>query len=173
MNKTGTQEQNLLFQTMATILSSRDLSNLRWIKVISDDSGWAYTRDRISKMEPSFDCNGATIFPLGFRNENATKVEFADQIALIQKGKLTHIVEAIDRQPCQDGGWYNRICRIIWWRPEIDNWKKLPPQKELLGFNPTLMDGNPHKIETLSKFGERWNNNGCMEGFRSFLETRL
>ena len=169
----GTQRQGLLFQTMATSAANRNSSKLKWIKVISDDSDWAYTRDRLQKMPQSFDCNGVTVFPLGFRTEKAAKIESGDQLALIQRGKLTHIVEVLDDQPYQGGGWYHRVCLILWWNPETDSWKELPPQRELLGFNPTLMDGEIHSIETLKRFGERWNDNGRMEGFRAFLEARL
>ena len=169
----GIQGQDLLFQTMVTRPASRNLSKLKWVKVIRDHSDWAYTRDRIKEMPQSFDCNGATVFPLGFRTEKAAKLESADQLALIQNGKLTHVVEVMDRQPYQDGGWYHRVCRIIWWKPETDDWQNLPPQRELLGFDPTLMDGEIHTIETLRRFRERWDNNGRMEGFRAFLEARL
>ena len=158
---------------MVISLVSRDLSKLKWIKVISDDSGWAYTRARLKEMPQSFDCNDVTVFPLGFRTEKSVKIESGDQLALIQKGKLTHVVEVMDRQPCQGGGWYHRVCRILWWNPETNDWKKLRPQRELLGFDPTLMDGEIHTIETLKRFGERWNDNGGMEGFRAFLEARL
>jgi hypothetical protein len=158
---------------MATSLTNRDLSKLKWIKVISDDSGWAYTRDRLKVMPQSFDYNDVTVFPLGFRTEKAAKIESGDQLALIQKGKLTHVVEVMDRQPYQGGGWYHRVCHILWWNPETDDWKNLRPQRELLGFDPTLMDGEIHTIETLKKFGERWNDNGHMEGFRAFLEAHL
>ena len=150
-----------------------DLSNLKWIKVIHDPSGWAYTRKRIKEMSEGVDCNDVTVFPLGFTNNKASTVAFSDQLALIQRGKLTHVVEVMDRQPYQGGGWYHRMCRILWWKPEIDDWKNLPPQKELLGFDPSLGDGKPHALENLSHFRERWNENGSTAGFKAFLEARL
>ena len=158
---------------MATSLANRNLSKLKWIKVISDDSGWAYTRDRLKEMPQGFDCNGVTVFPLGFRTEKAAKIESGDQLALIQKGKLTHIVEVIDRQLYKGGGWYHRVCRVLWWEPKVNDWQNLRPQKELLGFDPALQDGDPHAIETLKRFGDRWNENGDVAGFRDFLEARL
>ena len=153
--------------------TSHDFSKLKWIKVISDCSGWAYTRDRIAAMPQGFDCNGVTVFPVGFRTAKADRVESADQLALIQKGKLTHVVEVIDCQPYQNGGWYHRVCRILWWDPEHNDWQKLRPQKELLGFDPALRDGDIHTIEGLKRFKERWNSNNCMEEFRAFLEVHL
>jgi len=110
---------------------------------------------------------------LGFRTEKAAKIESGEQLALIQKGKLTHVVEVMDCQPYQGGGWYHRVCSIIWWKPEVDNWQSLRPQREFLGFDPALQDGEPHAIEDLKRFYERWNENGSMAGFRAFLGARL
>ena len=158
---------------MTISLTGLDLSKLKWIKVISDRSGWAYTRNRIEKMPQSFDCNGVTVFPLGFRTAKANQLELGEQIALIQRGKLTHIIEIMDKQPYQEGGWHHRVCRILWWEPENDNWQALRPQKELLGFDPALQDGEIHTIENLKRFDERWKNNKRMEGFRAFLKASL
>ena len=150
-----------------------DLSKLKWVKVIHDPSGWAYTRDRIKAMPNAVDFNHVSIFPLGFRTDKANQIEAADQIALIQNGKLTHIVELLDCEAYESGGWYHRICRVLWWRPDLEDWGNLRPQSELLGFDPMLMDGDPHLIENLKRFGERWNDNGKMAGFRAYLGERL
>ena len=154
-------------------MSHIDLSKLKWVKVIHDPSGWAYTRDRIKGMPNAVDFNHVTIFPLGFRTDKANQIEAADQIALIQNGKLTHIVELLDCEAYEEGGWYHRICRILWWRPELEDWGSLPPQSQLLGFDPMLMDGDPHLIENLKRFGERLSDNGKMAGFRAYLAERL
>ncbi len=150
-----------------------NLSQLKWVKVIHDPAGWAYTRDRLKEMPNTVDYNGATVFPLGFRDDKAKLPEALEQMALIQNGKLTHIVEIIDETPYEGGGWYHRMCRIVWWQPEIDNWDKLPHQDKLLGFSPSLMNGKPHIIENLKNFRERWNENGQMEGFLSYLRAHL
>jgi hypothetical protein len=164
---------------MSVALTNRlNLSNLKWVKVIHDPAGWAYTRDRLQKMSTEMpdkvvDYNGATVFPLGFHDDKAKLPEALDKMALIQNGRLTHIVEIIDDKPYEGGDWYHRMCRIVWWQPEIDSWDKLPHQKELLGFSPSLQNGNPYIIEKLKHFGERWNENGQMEGFLSYLRVRL
>ena len=154
-------------------MSHIDLSKLKWVKVIHDPSGWAYSRDRIKEMPNAIDFNYVTIFPLGFRTDKANQIEAADQITLIQNGKLTHIVELLDCEAYEEGGWYHRICRVLWWQPDLEDWSSLHPQSQLLGFDPMLMDGDPHLIENLKRFGERWNNNGNMTGFRGYLAERL
>ena len=73
----------------------------------------------------------------------------------------------------EGGGWHHRMCRIVWWKPEVTNWKTLPPQLDLLGFSPSLMDGNPHMISNLTNFKSRWAENGELSGFRAYLESRL
>lgn len=165
---------------MSVTLTNRlNLSNLKWVKVVHDPTGWAYTRDRLQKMSTEMpnkvvDYNGATVFPLGFRDDKAKKQpEALEKMALIQNGRLTHIVEIIDEKVYKDGDWYHRMCRIVWWQPELDNWDKLPHQKELLGFSPSLLDGKPHMLEKLKNFGDRWNENGKMEGFLSYLREKL
>ena len=150
-----------------------DLSRLSWIKVVHDPSGWAYTRDRLKEMPHTIDFNHVTVFPLGFRTDKAHKLVAADQVALIQHGKLTHIVEILDSEFYEEGDWYHRLCRILWWQPEMADWSQLQAQSELLGFDPALQDGDPHLIETLKRFGERWNDNGKMAGFRSFLAAKV
>ncbi|WP_346294477.1 hypothetical protein, partial [Sphaerothrix gracilis] len=150
-----------------------DLSHLSWVKVIYDPSGWAYTRDRLKEMPQTIDFNHVTVFPLGFRTDKAYKLATTDQVALIQNGKLTHIVEILDSEPYEEGNWYNRLCRVLWWQPEVTDWSALPAQSELLGFDPALQDGDPHLIESLKRFGKRWSDNGKMAGFRAYLAERL
>lgn len=150
-----------------------NLSKLKWVKVIHDPNGWAYTRKRLKELPNTVDYNGITIFPLGFRTDKATKLENGDLAALIQNGKLTHIVEILDNTPYQAGDWYNRMCRILWWKPDLENWSDLESQSHFFGFDPTLMDGAPHLIENLKRFNERWDKNGKMEGFRAYLAEHL
>lgn len=158
-----------------------DLTNLKWIKVIHDPGRWAYTQKHIEDMSRKIDHrvinhNDVTIFPLGFRNDKAEKIQAADQVALIQKGKLTHLVEILDCEPYPDESgcdWCHRFCRVLWWQPNQADWSELPSQKDLLGFDPALQDGNPHLIEDLKRFDERWNDNGKMAGFRAFLSEQL
>lgn len=152
-----------------------DLTNLKWIKVIRDPDKWAYTQEHLEQMSHVINYNHVTIFPLGFRNDKASKLEAADQVTLIQNGKLTHLVEILDCEPYQgnDCDWFHRFCRVLWWQPLLSDWNKLPSQEELLGFEPALQDGDPHLIKDLTRFGKRWNDNGKMAGFRAFISEQL
>lgn len=160
-------------------VSRLDLSKLKWLKVVSDPTGWAYDSERIQEMSRSVDYNrvinynGVTVFPLGFRTNRAEMIKVADQMGLIQKGKLTHLIEILDCQSYEENGWHHRMCRILWWQPEVSNWQNLRPQRDLLGFNPTLGDGKPHAIENLRRFLERWRDNGGIENFRDHLTSHL
>jgi hypothetical protein len=151
-----------------------DLTSLRWIKVVTDDdvTEWAYTRERLKKMENVIDKNEVTIFPLGFRDDTSYNPEINSLIALIQKGKLTHIVKVLDNSPYKTEDWFHRIVRVIWWKP-IMKWENLPPQSELLGFDPTLMDGKPHLLTNLKRYDERWETAGGLDGFKDFLIKSL
>ena len=146
-----------------------DLTSLCWIKVVTDDdiAEWAYTRERLEKMKNVIDKNEVTIFPLGFRDDTAYNPEIKSLIALIQKGKLTHIVEVLDKSPYKTENWFHRIVRVIWWKPDM-KWEELPPQSELLGFDPALMDGKPHLLANLKRYGERWGTAEGLDGLRNF-----
>jgi hypothetical protein len=161
-----------VFVMPVSLTNRLNLSKLKWVKVVHDPAGWAYARDRLKSMPNTVDYNDATVFPLGFHDDRAKLPEVLDKMALIQKGSLTHIVEIIDEKPYEDGDWYNRMCRIVWWQPETKDWNELE-QEKFLGFSPSLMDGRPHIIENLSNFGKRWNQNGKMEGFLSHLRENL
>jgi hypothetical protein len=151
-----------------------DLSNLCWIKVITDGdrSEWAYTRQHLKDINNVIDVNGVTVFPLGFRDASASKPEQKDLIALIQKGKLTHIVEVLDQNPYFEGDWFHRFIKVVWWLPDED-WQNLLPQSEFLGFDPTLMDGKPHLITELRRYRERWKVDGSFEEFLQHLTEKL
>lgn len=149
-----------------------DLSSVNWIKVIAPDGGigYAYTRKHLESIGKNvLDYNGVTVFPLGFRNKNASSPKLGEAIVLIQKGKLTHIVEVLDEVPYQEGEWHFRLVKIIWWQPEID-WVNLPPQSNFLGFDPSLMDGNPNEVRGNKRFKEKWND---LEEFRQHLSKNL
>ncbi|MBE9078333.1 hypothetical protein IQ241_13695 [Romeria aff. gracilis LEGE 07310] len=149
------------------------LSKLKWIKAVRDPNGWAYTRDRFQDSPHTIDHNYVTIFPLDFATNKAEMIEAADQIALVQNGKLTHLVEILDCEPYEGKQGFHRLCRVLWWRPDIADWTALPPQQDLLGFEPALPDDEAHQIDTLSGFAARWGENGRLAGFQSFFAERL
>lgn len=155
-----------------------DLSSLNWIKVITDDdkSKWAYTRLRLKEeLEHVIDFNDVAIFPLGFKKkyeESCRDIKQGDFIALIQKGKLTHIVEILDKIPYGDNEWLHRLARIHWWKPESE-WSSLVPQSELLGFDPCLMNGRPQRIVLLKRYIEFSKNDDSFEDFIQNLSEKL
>lgn len=152
-----------------------DLSLLKWIKVVtdSDKTKWAYTRQRIREMDNVVDENGVTIFPLGFKCDNADKPEEGSIIALTQRAKLTHIVEVLDQKSYNKDAWCHRFVKVLWWNPELE-WDKLPHKSVYFGFDPILMDGAPHLIENLSGYKERWNEEaGGFEAFKQYLLKNL
>ena len=150
------------------------LSSLSWIKVITDEdcNKWAYTRQRLKELDNCIDANEFTIFPLGFKDETACKPERENLIALIQKGKLTHIVEVLDEDPYTTTDWFFRFVRVWWWKPTLE-WEYLPSQSDLLGFDPGIRDGKPHLIVNLNRYRERWENDGKFEGFKQYLTKNL
>ena len=153
-----------------------DLSTLRWVKVITDDdkSEWAYTRDRLKAMhrDKVIDMNEVTIFPLAFRDQKASEPDQGSLITLIQRGKLTHLVEVLDKTPYSENNWFHRLVKVIWWQPNL-TWENLPPQSQVLGFDPTLMDGKPHLLCNLKKYRERWENDGGIEAFKLHFANQI
>ncbi|UBF28626.1 hypothetical protein K9N68_12530 [Kovacikia minuta CCNUW1] len=151
-----------------------NLSKLRWIKVIRDLDKWAYTPAHLSKMSHYvLDQNGVTIFPLGFRREPAKNIEAEDEMALIQNGKLTHIVQILDNDYYSGGDWFHRLVKVIWWKPDLKNWEEILPQSDFLGFDPALQDGDPHEIINLKRFREKWDSSGGLEGFQNYIAEKL
>ncbi len=152
-----------------------DLSLLKWIKCVTDDdkTKWAYTRQRIREMDNVIDENGVTIFPLGFKHNNADDPKQGSLIALTQRAKLTHIVEVLDQKSYDKDGWFHRFVRVLWWNPELE-WDNLTHRSVYFGFDPWPMDGNPHIIENLPKYKNRWNQEaGGFEDFKQYLLKNL
>lgn len=69
-----------------------DLSVLKWLKNVRRDQSWAYRLDEMVILE-------AKIFRLTWRNKvNASKPQKGQQMLLLQKAKVTHVVEFIDKK---------------------------------------------------------------------------
>jgi transcriptional regulator with XRE-family HTH domain len=146
-----------------------DLSKLQWIKVVRPAKGWevvrgkkglwAYTPEHLITMQKSgyqvIHQNGLTIFPLGFRHENAAKPQVGDLMLLTQHAKITHVVEVLDEQPIPQDDWFSRYVKVIWWQPEAD-WQPLPKKEEILGCKIQAMDGAPHRFDAFNDFREKW-----------------
>lgn len=183
---------NVRFSDSSTIASPKEgymeLSRLKWIKVVTPphdwQSKWAYTQAELETMNkpknPVINRNGLVVFPLGFKTDKASLPLTGDLIALTQHAKITHIVEVLDEEPDEDGGWFNRYVKIIWWKPEIEmEWEALPHRKEVLGSKDTPvdvrpMDGDPHLFTAFETFRNRWRDNSeGMEAFQEHLAEKL
>jgi transcriptional regulator with XRE-family HTH domain len=170
---------NVRFPDSSTIASPKEiqveLSRLQWIKVVTPPRGWqskwAYTQAELETMNkpknPVVNRNGLVVFPLGCRTDKARLPLTGDLIALTQHAKITHIVEVLEEEPDEDGGWFNRYVKIIWWKPEME-WGALPHKEVVLGTNVTPMDGIPHLFTAFKTFRHRWRDDS--EGMKAFQE---
>ncbi|MEO1209017.1 MAG: hypothetical protein AAFX78_05675 [Cyanobacteria bacterium J06638_20] len=155
-----------------------ELSRLNWIKVITPPqdwpSYWAYNTNEINQMKEEgqevINSNGVIIFPLGFKHEKAADPAEGDLILLTQHSKVTHIVEVLDKYPAQNGEWFGRFVKILWWKPELD-WKNLPDRAEILGFNLSIYKGIPYEFDAFENFNAEWG--GRREAFLKHLATEL
>jgi transcriptional regulator with XRE-family HTH domain len=143
-----------------------NLSKLQWIKVVTPPPGWeggywAYNPEHLSAMQKDGDQiinqNGITIFSLGFKHETAARPKAGDLMLLAQHAKITHIVEILDEQPVQQGGWFGRYVKVNWWQPTVD-WQTLPQKGEILGCDIDIFDGHPHRFDVFKKFQKAWEN---------------
>lgn len=155
-----------------------NLSRLKWVKVVTPPKDWkhywAVSPSEIKDAsDPVIHHNGLTIVPLGFKHEGAEKLESGDLMALTQHAKITHIVEILDEQPYEKGGWFHRYVKIIWWKPEM-NWDKLPHRKKVLGFDVPIQKGVPYEFATsFDAFRERWGNQGGLAAFQEHVAEQL
>jgi len=162
-----------------------DLSRLAWIKVVTPDKDyqhhWAYCPKAITDLVVDYGSqiidskNGLTIFPLGFRREERQEdLKSGDLIALTQHAKITHIVEILDPNFYEEGLWFHRYVKIVWWKREID-WNSLPHRSKPFGFDISIFDGNPHLFTNFKSFQERWENDGesSLKNFQKHLAEQL
>lgn len=161
-----------------------NLSRLKWIKVVTPDDGyrhhWAYSMPELTDVTlhiKSFDRiiqqNELTIFPLGFKQRKGSdEPALGDLVALTQRGKITHVVEFLDDQPYERGGWFHRYVKIVWWKPEMD-WKVFPPRENVLGFKFFNQQSRPFEISNLDRFKTFWDEKGGLEAFREYFANEL
>ncbi|XHX80807.1 MAG: helix-turn-helix domain-containing protein [Stenomitos frigidus ULC029] len=174
---------NVRFSDASTIASPKEghmeLSRLKWIKVVTPPHGWrsqwAYSQAELEEMNknnpknPVISRSGLVVFPLGFRTDKARLPLAGDLIALTQHAKITHIVEVLDEEADEDGGWFNRYVKVIWWKPEIEmKWEALPHQKVVLGTDVTPMQGIPYLFTAFESFRNKWGDDP--EGMKAFQE---
>jgi len=119
--------------------------------------------------------NGLTIYPLGFKREDRQEdLKSGDLVALTQHAKITHIVEILDPNFYEEGSWFHRYVKIVWWKREMD-WNILPHPSKLLGFDILIQKGNPYLFTSLKSFQERWGKDGesRLKNFQEYLAEQL
>ncbi|MEH2136557.1 hypothetical protein [Nostoc sp.] len=156
-----------------------DLSKLSWIKNVKhkdSDKPWAYERSVMQIPE-------ARIFCLNWRDPkdktNAEKPLKDDLMLLLQKAKVTHLVEFVDNKVygnnSSEWGIY-RVVKALWMPPENVDWEKLPHQKDFFGFDYVVGDGAAHNLAEENKmhqFHQYWDKQGGLKAFQKQLENRL
>ena len=157
-----------------------DLSNLKWIKNVRDQNSettWAYFKiDKMSIPE-------AKIFRLHWHKkadrDNAQLPQKGEQIALIQKAKVTHIVELLDSEvyESEQNDWsIYRVVKAIWMPPKELEWEKLPHQSEVFGLNYLTGNGQVHNLASTDKmflFHSYWDPKGGLTAFQDSLKHIL
>ncbi|NJN22222.1 MAG: hypothetical protein HC812_14870 [Leptolyngbya sp. RL_3_1] len=156
-----------------------NLSRLKWVKVVTPPKDWPYdwalSPDEIAHTQKSAQViqhNGLTIVPLGFKHEGSEKLEAGDLMALTQYAKITHIVEILDNQPYETGGWFHRYVKLVWWKPDMD-WHRLPHREDVLGFDIPIQKGIPYEFTSFEAFHQAWDNKGGLDAFQAYLTEQL
>ncbi|OKH13766.1 helix-turn-helix domain-containing protein [[Limnothrix rosea] IAM M-220] len=167
-----------------------DFSRLNWIKVVTPPKDyayhWAYSLDEITKamaggafnqpgMDPAIHQakNEFTVFPLGFKDQGAEKPECGDLIVLTQRAKITHVVAVLDEAPYENGGWWNRYVKIVWWQPHLDWHKDLPHRSEILEFDVSVQKSIPYELEAFQSFHEVWDEKGGLKACQEHVKRKL
>ena len=152
-----------------------DLSQLKWLKNVKPDQGWAY--DKLNEMP----IPEAKIFRLHWRSQddkaNAQQPLKGDLIALVQLARGTHIVEMLDNvvyENAQKEWGIYRVVQVVWMPPEGIDWSNLPHQKEIFGVEHLPQNGLVHRIPTDGMFQSQfWKNLEGLPGFQRHLSNLL
>ena len=125
----------------------------------------------------------AKIFRLNWRDaksiDNAAKPHKSDLMLLLQKAKVTHVIEFVDGEAynydSNEWGIY-RIVKALWMPPKGFAWEALPHQRELFGFNYVVGDGAAHDLAAENKmqqFHQYWDDKVGLEAFQHHTENLL
>jgi len=148
-----------------------DLSQLKWLKNVKADQGWAY--DKLNEMP----IPEARIFRLHWRSQddkaNAQQPLKGDLVALVQLARITHVVELLDDVVYENAGkeWVMyRVVKAVWMPNKVSDWFTLPHQKEIFGVEYLPQNGLVHKIPTDGMLqSQHWKNLGGLQDFQQHL----
>lgn len=152
-----------------------DLSQLKWLKNVRPDQGWAY--DKLDEMPVP----EAKIFRLHWRSQddkaNAQQPLKGDLVVLVQSARGTHVVEMLDdvvyENAEKEWGIY-RIVKAVWMPPKGVDWWSLPHQKEIFGVEHLPQNGLVHKIPTEGMLqSQHWKDVEGLQGFQQHLSKLL
>ena len=152
-----------------------DFSQVRWLKNVKPDQGWAYQSESDIQMMES------RIFQLHWKSKDDSSVALpqkGDLMVLVQQARVSHIVEILnDRVYGNDDEWAAyRVVQAIWMPPINLDWYRLPHQKEIFGIESLPQDGSSHRLDQDNKmhqFNQYWKEKGGVEGFRQNLAKVL
>jgi len=151
-----------------------DLSALKWLKNVRRDQSWAYQLDEMVILE-------AKIFRLTWRNKvNASKPQKGQQMLLLQKAKVTHVVEFIDNEVYDNNRdeWNtHRIVKAVWMPPENLDWEKLPHYRDFFCYDYVVGDGLAHNLASdngeMHQFHQHWDRQGGLKAFQNHVSNKL
>jgi hypothetical protein len=159
-----------------------DLTRLMWIKNVNHqdkDKFWAYNDP--DAMEIREDKS----FKLHWLNSkgNAKGPCKGDLMVLIQRTKISHIVEFLDNPDNSDNSdyenqpdkWY-RIVKVVWMPPKGFDWNKLCDQEKIFGFKHIVCDGAAHSLaakDKMPQFQKHWEPLGSLPAFQKHLSDEL
>ncbi|WP_051188753.1 hypothetical protein [[Leptolyngbya] sp. PCC 7376] len=155
-----------------------NFTHLKWIKLVTPqgDEAWAYSRPHLKEVrqrEQVIDDQGLTIFPLGFKRTGSKVVMAGDAMILTQRTKITHVVEVLDDDFFEQGGWFFRYVKVLWWQPEAD-WSDYPHRDDILNFPLNIQQSLPYELEqSLKAFQEKWGNQGGLKAFQQHIAQQL
>jgi hypothetical protein len=155
-----------------------DISQLKWIKNVKhqgNDKCWAY--DKPNEMS----IPEAKIFRLHWRSlqdeDNAQRPTKGDQMLLLQRATVTHVVEFLDDKVYKNNesewGMY-RIVQVVWMPPVGFVWENLPHQKDFFGYDYVVGDGQAHSLTSdsrMSQFHTHWDPLGGLSAFQKHLDA--
>jgi hypothetical protein len=147
-----------------------DLQGLKWTKnVRRSDNAWAYSQFKVSDL-----------FKLAWKDDeaNANRPEKSDLILLRQQGYVTHLVGVLDYKAEREvwKGDYDvyRIVEVLW-AIDFGNPPVSAKADAMFDYSEILdyRSGNVMELESLPTFRQRWNDDGGLGGFQTYIQDLL